>query len=482
MTQRKATDRVRLADVAEEAGVAISTVSRVFGNPDRVNFQTVEHVRAVAERLGYRPNPRRRSVGNAVLGAASAGMYGTASADGIGSHDGSDAAVDVRRPAGSVGASATVGERMQASAAGPGTLPSSSSALSSGPQTANGNGRLQPAYDTTFRRDGTAVPRANVASSRAGGGARQRAERGVEGGIIALVVKDTADGISSQILKGAQVTAMESDSAVSIIETGQSQARTQQMLTHLEGKVDGIILASDSPGIDFIRNYAKRMPLVVLNRPVDGVPSVVPDPRIGVVRALSLLRSNRHTAVTYISGTTSWSNQSRWSCLHDVGQRMGFRVTSMGPVQPTVEGGFQAALALEGTKPTAVVTYNDLIAAGIVLRLTADGVRVPEDVSVIGFDNTLIAPVVTPPITSIRIPRAQIGQEAVRLLLGREPIALRNPADAQLMDRLAELGVRNEDEQSDNVTLVDTSIIVRRSVGACRAAKRAAAGQESGES
>lgn len=66
---------------------------------------------------------------------------------------------------------------------------------------------------------------------------------------------------------------------------------------------------------------------------------------------------------------------------------------------------------------TAIITYNDLIAVGIVLRFTADGVNVPGDVSVIGFDNTLIAPVVTPPITSIRIPRAQLGQVAVRHLL-----------------------------------------------------------------
>lgn len=66
---------------------------------------------------------------------------------------------------------------------------------------------------------------------------------------------------------------------------------------------------------------------------------------------------------------------------------------------------------------TAIITYNDLIAVGIVLRFTADGVNVPGDVSVIGFDNTLIAPVVMPPITSIRIPRAQLGQVAVRRLL-----------------------------------------------------------------
>lgn len=95
--------------------------------------------------------------------------------------------------------------------------------------------------------------------------------RGLPGSIIALVVKDTADGVSSQ------VTAMESDSAVSVIETGSSGQRTQQMLDHLADKVNGVILSTDAPGI-FIRDYAKRVLLVVLA-------SVVPDPRIGTVCA-----------------------------------------------------------------------------------------------------------------------------------------------------------------------------------------------------
>lgn len=95
--------------------------------------------------------------------------------------------------------------------------------------------------------------------------------RGLPGSIIALVVKDTADGVSSQ------VTAMESDSAVSVIETGSSGQRTQQMLDHLADKVNGVILSTDAPGI-FIRDYAKRVPLVVLA-------SVVSDPRIGTVCA-----------------------------------------------------------------------------------------------------------------------------------------------------------------------------------------------------
>ena len=154
------------------------------------------------------------------------------------------------------------------------------------------------------------------------------------GGIIALVVKDTADGISSQILKGAQVAAIEAGSVAS-----QSQQRTQQLLNHLIGKVDGVILATDVPSIDFIRDFGRRVPLVVLNRPVEGVPSVIPDPRIGVVRALSLLRRYHHTADTYVSGpSASWANQSRWTYLHDIGQKMGFRVNQIGPVHTTVVG------------------------------------------------------------------------------------------------------------------------------------------------
>ena len=210
------------------------------------------------------------------------------------------------------------------------------------------------------------------------------------------MVKDTADGVLSQILKGAQVTAMESDSAVSVIETGSSGQRTQQLLDHLADKVNGVILSTDAPGISFIRDYAKRVPLVVLNRPLEGVASVVPDPRIGTVRA----EPAETLAVTYVAGpAASWANQSRWAGA------------------PHSQGRLSGRARIGGRGTTAIITYNDLIAVGIVLRFTADGVNVPGDVSVIGFDNTLIAPVVTPPITSIRIPRVQLGQVAVRRLL-----------------------------------------------------------------
>lgn len=355
-THQKATQHVRLADVAREAGVAISTVSRVFSNPDRVNFQTVERVKTVAARLGYKTRP-------------------------------------------------------------------------------------------------TSVPADPPRTSGQG--------------LLTLMVKDTSDGISSQILKGAQLAALESDRAVSVIETGRSVKWTEHMLRQLVGKVDGVMLSTDQLNVEVIQQVSHEMPLVVLNRPVEHVPSVVPDPLIGVTRALLLLRRHRLHTITYVCGhKNSWANQSRWECLHDIAIRMGFAIRQIGPVSPNVEGGFQAAIALEGTTiPDAIISYNDLIAAGIVLRLAADGISVPGDVSVIGFDNTLIAPVVTPPITSIRIPRAQIGQTAVNVLLGNKASPALNLRDAELLRYLHEHDIATE-PLSENVTRVDTSLIVRHSVAA----------------
>lgn len=141
---------------------------------------------------------------------------------------------------------------------------------------------------------------------------------------------------------------MESDSAVSVIETGSSRQRTQQMLDHLADKVNGVILSTDAPGISFIRDYAKRVPLVVLNRPLEGVASVVPDPRIGTVRAepAETLPSPRGHVRRRPGRVMGQSVEV--AAVHDIGNRMGFKVNQIGPVYPTVEGGYQAALALGG--------------------------------------------------------------------------------------------------------------------------------------
>ena len=367
---RRATDRVRMADVAAAAGVAVSTVSRVFSDPGRVNFQTVERVKAVAERLGYRPRPTRDAVGGGAGGRAAGG---------------------------------------------------------------------------------TAVPDAPTAP---------------DGGMIALVVKDSADGVCAQILKGAQLAAMTAHRIVGVVEAGVDPRWTLDLLARLPGRIDGLILASDEFAVRDIRVLAARLPLTVVNRPVEGVASIIPDPALGVAKALTMLRRLGHASVTYVAGPASWADQSRWECVQRVGMLLGIRTRRIGPVRPDADGGHQAALALESMPPTAVVTYNDLIAAGLITRFAADGVDVPGRVSVVAFDNTLAMSAVVPAVTTIRLQRELIGECAVRSLLGEPVERRRAEQDSQLLRRLDEAGVR--ERYDDAVTAVPTSLIVRRSVGPCR--------------
>ena len=380
---RRATDRVRMADVAAAAGVAVSTVSRVFSDPGRVNFQTVERVKAVAERLGYRPRPTR-------------------------------------------------GESSGDSCALPGTRAKSP---------------LGPSSDVD-------------ASSEAAGAAA------ADGGMIALVVKDSADGVCAQILKGAQLAAMTAHRIVGVVEAGVDPRWTLDLLARLPGRIDGLILASDEFAVRDIRVLAARLPLTVVNRPVEGVASIIPDPALGVAKALTMLRRLGHASVTYVAGPASWADQSRWECVQRVGMLLGIRTRRIGPVRPDADGGHQAALALESMPPTAVVTYNDLIAAGLITRFAADGVDVPGRVSVVAFDNTLAMSAVVPAVTTIRLQRELIGECAVRSLLGEPVERRRAEQDSQLLRRLDEAGVR--ERYDDAVTAVPTSLIVRRSVGPCR--------------
>ena len=283
--------------------------------------------------------------------------------------------------------------------------------------------------------------------------------------LVALIVKDTSNGISSQILKGAQFEARSQGRVVALFETGDSPRRAEQMLSSLTGAVDGLIIATDTITTDSIRRVSRRIPLVVVNRPVEGVRSIVPNPVIGVMRAMQLLRENGNRSIVYVtSEPRSWASRSRWQALSQMAPAMGLRIRQIGPVSPTVDGGQQAALALEGNLPSAIMTYNDALAAGVTVRLSEDAIPIPGKVSVIGFDDTMLTPAVNPPLTTIRIPRTTMGEAAVRLLATGETGIRANARDAALWDQLIEHGF-SRPELGPLIAQIDTSLIVRGSVG-----------------
>ena len=282
--------------------------------------------------------------------------------------------------------------------------------------------------------------------------------------LITFLVQDASNGISSQILAGAQ-EALPEQGAVGIIEAGSELRRTEDLLERLVGHTRGIILATDQVRTPTARRLGRRLPLVVLNRPMEGLPSVLPDASTGLAQALELLRRQGRRSVVYIASRVgAWSDRSRWESAQALSRAMGLECRRMGPVDPTVQGGRQAAAALGQEPPDAVVAYNDLIAAGVILGLQSEGITVPDRVGVIGFDNTMVAPVVKPAVATIRIPRRAIGHAAADILLGHKPEIRQSRQQSSLTARLRKAGIPPVTEDPGALA-VPTSLILRDSLG-----------------
>ncbi|MDT4980222.1 MAG: LacI family transcriptional regulator, repressor for deo operon, udp, cdd, tsx, nupC, and nupG, partial [Pseudonocardiales bacterium] len=125
-----------------------------------------------------------------------------------------------------------------------------------------------------------------------------------------------------------------------------------------------------------------------------------------------------HKKAAYLSGPpTSWSNRERRKGLRAAARTTGVECVELGPFAPKFEAGLQAADLVLATDVTAVLAFNDLIALGVLNRLADRGVAVPDEMSVIGFDDIAFAAMCTPPLTTVFTPKESAGRAAVELLL-----------------------------------------------------------------
>lgn len=120
--------------------------------------------------------------------------------------------------------------------------------------------------------------------------------------------------------------------------------------------VEGIVLASSRMSDSAIRMTAKQRPMIVLNRAVSDVPSLVTDNPHGVRLAIEHLTRLGHRAITYVGGPeSSWADDTRWRSLHDLAADAGLQTRRLGPFPPTVVGGERAAEKLRTRPPTAIL-------------------------------------------------------------------------------------------------------------------------------
>lgn len=241
---------------------------------------------------------------------------------------------------------------------------------------------------------------------------------------VGVLVPELSDSYAAEVLAGVEEF---------LIEEGYfyltaSHRRKPDLIEEyprllMERSVEGFIV------IDTILEKSLSLPVVVVagHRKIEGVTNVVLDQRRAAELALRHLYQLGHRKIAFMRGGGHSSDaDERWNCLMTVARDLKLTVASQLCVQlelrvSTPELGFMPAneLLQRGTDFTALVAYNDIAAIGAIRAFMNHGLRVPEDISVVGFDDIQSAAFHNPSLTTIRQPLRQMGIVAARILLQR---------------------------------------------------------------
>lgn len=256
-----------------------------------------------------------------------------------------------------------------------------------------------------------------------------RAARGLitgRTGNLGLILPDLANPYFPEVVKGIQARASEADYAVFLVDTDEDRSAELPLVRALAKQVDGIILCSPRMSPADLRMAATYSTVVAVNRRGAHIPAVTIDNAGGMRQVVAHLLALSHKRIGYVGGPrNSWSNRERLQGIRAAAVAAGIELVEIGNVAPRFDGGEAAAEAVADAGVTAVIAYNDLVALGLTTRLTAGGVAVPREVSVVGVDDIPMSGMFTPALTTVAIPKARSGRAAVDLMLRRLGI----PAD-----------------------------------------------------
>jgi LacI family transcriptional regulator, galactose operon repressor len=229
------------------------------------------------------------------------------------------------------------------------------------------------------------------------------------------------------ILSGASEALYEQDMRVVLCPTQHEVEREVRLLERLmTGTVDGAILVLPSEPSDRLKLLAKKgYPFVVVDdrEPLDpAIPAVSAAHSTGAREATQHLLKLGHRRIAAITGPRGWvADEERLNGYHAALASYG--VVPDPQLEPESDfqkgGGYQSALELFDLDdpPTAIFAFNDPMAIGALRAARERGLRVPEEVSIIGFDDAGVAEHTIPALTTVRQPLAEMGRMAVSLLL-----------------------------------------------------------------
>lgn len=234
---------------------------------------------------------------------------------------------------------------------------------------------------------------------------------------VALVVPDITNPYFAGAVKGAERAAAGEGLTLVIGDSQEQPSQEERLIKRLGPAVDGFVLvASRLPDAE-LQRAGELNPVVLVNRAAAGLSSVVADFAAGTRQIVTHLASLGHRSLVYLGGPAeSWSGAQRWIGLQAAARDLGIEATRFGPYVPTAASGPAAADAALAGRATAVVAHNDVLAISVMRRLAERGVRVPEDVSVAGFDDVFGADFCHPPLTTLAERSLEAGALAVERL------------------------------------------------------------------
>ena len=263
--------------------------------------------------------------------------------------------------------------------------------------------------------------------------------------IVALLVLDMGNPFFVDIARGAEREARAAGLGVMVCNSAGSPAEEAEYLSlFVEQRVRGVLVTpADPTGRDLALLRRHEIPYVVVDRLVDGTGdgtddaaacSVSVDDVAGGHMAVAHLISQGHRRIAYISGPGHLQQiRDRREGARQAVAEAGLPPSTLREI-PTegqdVAAGADAVARLLGLpeRPTAVFCANDLLAMGVLQTLFGMGMKVPEDVAIVGYDDIEFAAAAAVPLTSVRQPAVEMGRIAADLLV-RESAADADDAD-----------------------------------------------------
>jgi LacI family transcriptional regulator len=263
--------------------------------------------------------------------------------------------------------------------------------------------------------------------------------------MIALVVADITNPVFFNAIRGAESVASAAGYTLVVAESQESSSNEARVTQQILPSVDGLVMVTSRLSDKEIQELNKIKPVSLMNRVVKGVNDVVPRVEPGIKEAISHLHALGHEHIAYVSGpTNSWMSNERWRLLMKNALKAGMSIVEISSSAPTLEGGKDAFDRVKAAGVTAVIAYNDLVAIGLMREAQANGLKIPSQLSIIGFDNIFGSDFTSPGLTTIETQLNQVGAEAVTAILNALQV------DGQEFD---ELGNH------------ETSLVIRQSTG-----------------